>query len=136
VRLELVAMAPEHRPARLIVPADATWQEIVDNRVLRLEAKLDRGGVDPWPNAPAGEVGGVGSPGVIDFEADPKGAELWLVAGAGTGASTRVTLPCHDEARLLVIASDDPATQRRLQVPADLLRAAAESGPAQVSAGM
>ena len=136
VRLELIALAPEHRALRLVVPADAEWQDIMNTRVLRLDAKLERGGLQPWPAAPAGEVGGVGASGVIDVESDPKSAELWLVVGAGDTSSTRVTLDCESEARLLVIATSDPITQRRLHVPVELLRAAAETGAAQVSVGM
>jgi hypothetical protein len=136
VRLELVALASEHRALRLIVPADADWQNIVNTRALRLDAKLERGSLQPWPSAPSGEVGGVGPSGVIDIEATPKGAELWLVVGAGEATSARVTLDCESEARLLVVATSDPVVQRRLHVPVELLRAAAESGAAQVSVGM
>ncbi|MCC6521131.1 MAG: hypothetical protein IT373_00585 [Polyangiaceae bacterium] len=139
VRLELVAMAPRHAPARIVVPADAPWREDAGRRVLDVATELVREDGAAWPAPPdAGASGGVGPAGTLRWSARPEGAELWLVVAAGTGGDAEVELPCGVPARLFVADPSkpvSPTSARTVTLDADLLRAAATAGPADVDLG-
>jgi hypothetical protein len=134
VRLELLAMAPGHRPKRVLVPADAEWIEGADgSRSLALAITLEAGDESSWPAAPAGDVGGMGPRGTIDVTVTPSNAEVWLVAGAGNDARGGIAVPCESAANLLVVNPREPAQQRRLSVGPELLAAAVRAGGAELS---
>jgi hypothetical protein len=131
VRLELVALAPEHQPRRLIVAPDAPWKLGEDGiHKLELVVELEAGKAPEWPHAPAGEVGGTGPAGIVEFRATPSDAELWLVAAAGA-----IRVPCDEAARVLIVNPLKPEQQRRLSVEPALLRTAADTGKASLSVG-
>jgi uncharacterized protein YjbI with pentapeptide repeats len=132
VRLELVALAPDHLPRRIVVAPDATWTK-GGVRALDLEAKLEPGVLTDWPSAPPGEVGGSGPAGVIHFSATPVSTELWLVTGAGDASDAKVSLPCDQTAHILVVDIDQPSQRKRLTVEPDLLAAAARTGEGELS---
>ena len=133
VRLELVATAPGHRPARLIVPAKATWDQSDDAKLLELKATLKPGMNARWPAAPEGELGGVGPEGRIRFSANASGTELWLVTGAGDAKLGSVVVPCRETAHILVVNTDNPTQRRRLTVEPGLLVAASRTGLGELS---
>jgi hypothetical protein len=133
VRIELIVLAPDHQPKRIVVPADAEWRSEDGKRMLSLSAQLEPGAMTRWPDAEAGEVGGVGQPGFIGFEASPSEAELWLVVAAGDANNSRITVPCNETAHLLVVDPSNPSQQRRVAVEPELLRAAADKGSAELS---
>ena len=129
VRLELVATAPGHKPKRVVVPADATWSEsVAGQRSMKLQISLEPGATTEWPDAPLGEVGGVGPAGQLDIEAVPPGTELWLVANAGVGAEQSLTVSCDDAPHLMVVNPLRPTEAQRITLAPSRLRAAAESG--------
>ncbi|RLB63012.1 MAG: hypothetical protein DRI90_07805, partial [Deltaproteobacteria bacterium] len=58
VRLELLALAPDHQPERLVVPAGTEWKDQDGTPTLSLTVALQPGPTLTWPEAPDGEVGG------------------------------------------------------------------------------
>ncbi len=133
VRLELLALAPDHQPERLVVPAGTEWKDQDGTPTLNLTVALQPGPTLTWPEAPDGEVGGIGPAGTIRLEAEPAAAELWLVATAGTGTTGAISVPCDQKARILVVNPEQPEQQRRLSVEPKLLQAAAANGGAELS---
>jgi hypothetical protein len=133
VTLELIGLAPGHQPKRVIVPADAEWIDGPDGKTMALPIELRPGVTNTWPDAPAGEVGGVGPEGTIDFTAKPADAEVWLVASAGEGERAPVTVPCGATAHLLVLNPREPTKRRRLSVEPNMLEAARHAGGAELS---
>jgi len=118
-RLEFVATAEGYAPRRTVVPAGATW-DVVEGRsrfelAVQLEPSRAAGGADPWPQAePGSEVGGRGAPGTVRIVAQPKGAELWLLAGVAPEA-TLDAIPCDTDVDVLVAG---PTTfRKRLRAP-------------------
>ncbi len=118
-RLEFVATAEGYAPRRTVVPAGASW-DVVDGRsrfelAVQLEASRAAGGADSWPQAePGSEVGGRGAPGTVHIVAQPKGAELWLLAGVAPEA-TLDAIPCDADVDVLVAG---PTTfRKRLRAP-------------------
>jgi hypothetical protein len=133
VRLELIATAPGHRPERLVVAPAAEWREVDGRRQLELDVALEPGLTARWPEAPAGEVGGVGPAGRLVFPQTRPAADVWLVVGAGNGHESDVTVPCAPAARLLVVNPRDPQQQRRLKVTEELLGEAAGSDVLEIA---
>ncbi len=134
VTLELIGLAPGHQPKRVIVPKDAAWTEGEGGtRALALHLALEGGETNSWPAAPPGEVGGIGPQGTLDITAQPAGAEVWLVAGAGEGDRAKVSVPCASTAHLLVLNPRDPGKRRRLSVEPNMLDAARHAGGAELS---
>ncbi len=118
-RLEFVATAEGYAPRRTVVPAGASW-DVADGRsrfelAVQLEASRAAGGADSWPQAePGSEVGGRGAPGTVHIVAQPKGAELWLLAGVAPEA-TLDAIPCDADVDVLVAG---PTTfRKRLRAP-------------------
>jgi hypothetical protein len=118
-RLEFVATAEGYAPRRTVVPAGASW-DVADGRsrfelAVQLEASRAAGGADAWPQAePGSEVGGRGAPGTVHIVAQPKGAELWLLAGVAPEA-TLDAIPCDADVDVLVAG---PTTfRKRLRAP-------------------
>jgi hypothetical protein len=130
-RLELVATAEGYVPARLVVPADASWSAAADGRrTLDVAAHLEKASTKdsdaPWPSAQAGsQVGGQGPSGTLRISSTPAGAEIWMLAGQGPEV-TIDRLACDQDYDVLVAG---PGTNRkRLHVAAgDLAPAPAAS---------
>ncbi|MBP9112225.1 MAG: hypothetical protein KBF88_05415 [Polyangiaceae bacterium] len=108
VRLEFVATAEGFAPKRTVLTKDA-W-ELVDGKMraevaVQLEkTRAKTGMVDPWPpGEPGTESGGKGSPGTAHIVSQPRGAEIWLLAGIGPEA-TMSDLACAD-AEFLIAGS-------------------------------
>ncbi len=134
VRLELIGLAPGHQPRRIVVPADAEWAQAADGKLaMALNLDLEPGQTNAWPDAPVGEVGGIGPRGTIAFTAKPADAEVWLVAGAGDGDRALVTVPCESTAHILVLNPREPNRRRRLSVEPNMLEAARHAGGAELS---
>jgi hypothetical protein len=127
VRLELVATAPGHQAERIVIPPDADWKLVDGRRIMPLRLALGRGDDTRWPSAPAARVGGTGPKGYLSVTSQVPGAELWLVAGAGSGTRNAVVLRCDREAELLVINPARPSMRKRVRIEPPLLRAAAET---------
>ncbi|MEZ4446766.1 MAG: hypothetical protein R3B72_47245 [Polyangiaceae bacterium] len=134
VPLELVVTAPGHDAQRVLVPADASWIELeAGHRRLSLPAvELKPGLGQSWPGAPEGRVGGLGPAGQLELASAPSG-EVWLVVAAGEQDHAAFSVACDREAKLLVVDTQKPDRQRRLEVAEPLLRAAAANGGAELS---
>ncbi len=121
-RLEFVATAEGFAPKRSIVPAGATWDSGADGRprfelAVQLEpSRAKPGATDPWPaGQPGTVVGGKGAPGTVHVVSTPRGAEMWLLVGAGPEA-TIDPIRCDQDSEILVAG---PTTfRRRLKVTA------------------
>jgi hypothetical protein len=133
VRLELVAIAADRLPERLVLGPDAAWTEGLEGPELWLEVALERQEGAHWPAAPAGDVGGVGPRGRVHVAASGSPAEIWLVVGAGAESERVIEIPCGEGATLLALNPDDPREQRRLHIAPRLLETAAEAGGADIS---
>jgi len=143
VPLEFVATAEGYAPKRTLLPADAAWDKASGKPRFDLPVQLDKsrarpGAVDKWPPAEPGSD--VGNPpqkaesGTVHVISSPKGAEVWLVAGAGQeNASEPVAMddivPCDTDVDVLVAG---PTTYRkRLHVPASSFVADPSGKPGQ-----
>jgi hypothetical protein len=134
VRLELVATAPGHRAARLIVPADATWStDSLGRRSLGLEAKLEPSPSTGWPEAPAGSIGGVGPAGRLHLKGTPAGTEIWLVLDAGTSFGQPLAVGCDTPQVLMVVDPTRPGDARRLPLDPAELGASTSQAPLELS---
>ncbi|HEY3595585.1 MAG TPA: hypothetical protein VGL13_16975, partial [Polyangiaceae bacterium] len=121
-RLEFVATNDGYSPRRAVVPQGATWESVGGKPRYELAIQLEKsraknGGLDAWPAAEAGTtVGGNGQPGTVHVVASPRGAEVWMVAGAGP-ETTLGALPCGAGLELLVAGSaQGQPFRRRLHV--------------------
>ena len=121
-RLEFVATAEGFAPRRSIIPAGAAWDQGPDGKPrFELAVQLDptrvkAGAVDLWPaGEPGSVVGGKGSPGTVHVVSTPRGAEMWLLVGAGPEA-TIDPVKCEQDAEILVAG---PTTfRKRLKIGA------------------
>ena len=133
VRLELVATAPGRAPERIVVERDARWTDGADRPTLVLRSDLGEASEPSWPVAPrGGSTGGVGPAGTLRWSANDD-TELWLVVAAGEGPVEEIALPCTGPARLLVADPEAGSTPRSLTLDDELLRAARQAGPAELS---
>jgi hypothetical protein len=132
-RLEFVATAEGFAPKRSIIPAGATWDPGADGKpryelAVQLEpTRAKPGAVDPWPaGEPGSVVGGKGAPGTVHVVSTPRGAEMWLLVGAGPEASID-PVRCDLDADILVAG---PTTfRKRLHVAAqDIAKAPVGQG--------
>jgi hypothetical protein len=129
-RLEFVATSDGYAPRRAVVPEATAWQSVNGKPRFELAIQLERsrarpGTLDPWPAAePGTTVGGSGPPGSVHVVTTPRGAEVWMVAGAGP-ETTISALPCGAGLELLVAGSAGTALgqpfRRRLRVEASEL---------------
>jgi hypothetical protein len=115
-RLEFVATAEGYAPKRSIIPAAAPWDPGPDGKPrYELAVQLDPtkqkpGKEDPWPaGEPGSVVGGKGAPGTVHVVSTPRGAEMWLLVGAGPEA-TIDPIKCEVDAEILVAG---PTTYRK-----------------------
>jgi hypothetical protein len=121
-RLEFVALAEGYAPRRAVVPHGAAWDAPNGRPRFELPIQLEKsraknGALDPWPAAEPGTVvGGQGAPGTVHVVTSPRGAEVWMVAGAGPEAKLE-SLPCGTGLELMV-AGTQQALRRRLRVEA------------------
>jgi len=115
-RLEFVATAEGYAPKRAIIPSGATWDSAGGKPRFDLPVQLDKskarpGTVDLWPpGEPGSEVGGKGAPGVVHVLSNPKGAEIWLLAGLGPDAQIEDIVSCDTDIDVLVAG---PTTFRK-----------------------
>ena len=121
-RLEFVATAEGYAPKRVVVPGGVPWDSGPDGKA-RFEAavQLDPSKAhgtanDPWPvGEPGSAVGGEGPPGTVRVVANPRGAEVWMLAGIAPGARIE-RLRCDRDIDVLLAG---PTTYRnRLRVRA------------------
>jgi hypothetical protein len=125
-RLEFVATAEGHAPKRAVVPSGASWEPRDGKPRFELSVQLEPskakpGTVDLWPAGEPGiQVGGNGPPGTVHVVTNPKGAEVWELAGIGPEARIE-NLRCDADVEVLVAG---PTTLRkRLRVgAADFIR--------------
>ncbi|HEY4012669.1 MAG TPA: hypothetical protein VGM06_04995 [Polyangiaceae bacterium] len=125
-RLEFVATAEGYAPKRVVVPGGVPWDPAPDGKP-RFEAavqldpsKAHGGGNDPWPvGEPGSAVGGEGPPGTVRVVANPRGAEVWMLAGIAPEARIE-RLRCDQDIDVLLAG---PTTYRnRLRVkPSDFV---------------
>jgi hypothetical protein len=121
-RLEFVAMNDGFVPRRAVVPQGAAWESAAGKPRFELAIQLERSrakgaALDAWPAAePGTTVGGTGTPGTVHVVTTPRGAEVWMVAGAGP-ETTISALPCGTSLELLVAGSaQGQPFRRRLRV--------------------
>jgi len=133
VPLELVATAPGHLAKRIVVASDSSWKMLDHKRILELNIRLEQGRSERWPEATAGDFGGVGPVGHLQVTDATAGTQLWLVVGIGEAETHTVDLPCNQDATLLVVNPAQPRQRRRMTVETPLLRAAAASGGGELS---
>jgi hypothetical protein len=126
-RLEFVATSDGYSPRRAVIPQGAAWDQINGKPRFELGIQLERsrakaGVLDPWPaGEPGSTVGGNGPPGTVHVVTTPRGAEVWMVAGAGPD-TTIEALPCAVGLELLVAGSaQGQPFRRRLRVDASAL---------------
>ncbi len=90
-------------------------------------SKAKPGQLDPWPAAePGSQVGGSGSPGTVHVVSNPRGAEIWLLAGLGPEARIE-QLKCDGD--IDVLLAGPASLRKRLHVPEKDIEAVAESTP-------
>jgi hypothetical protein len=121
-RLEFVATAEGYAPKRVVVPGGVPWDPGPDGKA-RFEAavqldpsKAHGAANDPWPvGEPGSAVGGEGPPGTVRVVANPRGAEVWMLAGIAPEARIE-RLRCDQDIDVLLAG---PTTYRnRLRVRA------------------
>lgn len=141
-RLEFVATTEGYAPRRAVVPQGAAWESAGGKPRFELAIQLEKsrtkgGALDAWPAAEAGTtVGGNGPPGNVHVVTTPRGAEVWMVAGAGP-ETTMSALPCAAGLELLVAGNaQGQPFRRRLRVDGAELtpQGAASSVTARLSA--
>jgi hypothetical protein len=137
-RLEFVATAEGFAPKRGVVPAAQAWDPGPDGKPrYSLAIQLDKstakaGSLDPWPvGEPGTEVGGRGAPGTVQVIANPKGAEIWLLAGVGPEARIE-QLPCEQDYEVLLA---NQSLRKRLAVTAKDIAERAEAPAGTEGAG-
>jgi hypothetical protein len=137
-RLEFVATAEGFAPKRGVVPANQAWDPGPDGKPrYALAIQLDKsvakpGAMDPWPvGEPGTEVGGRGAPGTVQVIANPKGAEIWLLAGVGPEARIEA-LPCEQDYEVLLASQ---TLRKRLSVTAKDIADRTEAPPGTEGAG-
>jgi hypothetical protein len=138
-RLEFIATAEGYAPRRGVVPANTPWEPGPDGKPRYvLPIQLDKstakpGALDPWPaGEPGTEVGGRGSPGMVQVQASPKGSEVWLLAGVGPEARIE-QLPC--DADIEVLLAGPPGLRKRIAVRAKEIQERPDAPPGTEGAG-
>jgi hypothetical protein len=119
-RLEFVATAEGYAPKRVVVPGGVPWDPAPDGKprfeaAVQLDPSKARGSSnDPWPvGEPGSAVGGEGAPGTVRVVANPRGAEVWMLAGIAPEARIE-RLRCDEDIDVLLAG---PTTYRnRLRV--------------------
>jgi hypothetical protein len=134
-RLEFVATAEGFAPKRAVIPAGATWDSGPDGKPrYEVAVQLDRsharpGAIDPWPPAePGSDVGGKGAPGTVHLVANPRGAEIWQLAGLGP--DTQFDVSCGGPVEVLVAG---PTTLRKRLRVAESEFVSPDGGPDRVA---